>query len=72
MNKELHEPLFHISKRGAVRWYVSWLIRCSAVVLALLVCALITMLMTGMVSKPLAYGDIVLACVFFAFAARAK
>ncbi|MBR3365255.1 MAG: hypothetical protein IKG53_10335 [Solobacterium sp.] len=32
----------------------------------------ITMLMTGMVSKPLAYGDIVLACVFFAFAARAK
>ena len=47
MNKELHEPLFHISKRGAVRWYVSWLIRCSAVVLALLVCALITMLMTG-------------------------
>ena len=47
MNKELHEPLFHISKRGAVRWYVSWLIRCSAVVLALLVCALITLLMTG-------------------------
>ncbi|MBR1408890.1 MAG: ABC transporter permease [Clostridia bacterium] len=47
MNKDTREPLFHISKRGAVKWYVSWLIRGSAVLLALVVCAVITMLMTG-------------------------
>ena len=32
----------------------------------------ITMLMTGAVSKTMAYGDIVLAFVFFAMSARGK
>ena len=44
MNKE---PLFHISKRGAVPWYAAWAIRGCAVLLALIVCALITTLVTG-------------------------
>ena len=30
------EPLLHISKRGAVKWYSAWLIRLAALVLALL------------------------------------
>ena len=45
MNKR--EPLFHISKRGAIPWYAAWAIRGGAVVLALIVCALITTLLTG-------------------------
>ena len=32
----------------------------------------ITMLMTGAVSKTMAYGDLVFAAVFFVFASRAK
>ena len=47
MNKQ-KEPLIHISKRGAVRWYAAWGIRLAALVLALIVCALVTMLTTGL------------------------
>ena len=47
MNKTNKEPLFHITKRTALTWYASWAIRGGAVVLALLVCALITTLVTG-------------------------
>ena len=47
MNKK-HEPLLHISKRGAVKWYVAWCVRLAALVLALLVCALVTTLATGL------------------------
>lgn len=42
-----HEPLFHISKRGAIVWWKSWLIRVLAVIAALVVCALVTVLLTG-------------------------
>lgn len=45
--KRKHEPLFHIAKRDAIVWWKSWLIRIVAVVFALLVCALITVLLTG-------------------------
>ena len=47
MNKKSHTPLFHVAKRAALPWYRSWAIRGAALILALLVCALITMLMTG-------------------------
>ena len=47
MNKQ-REPLIHISKRGAVPWYVAWSVRAGALVLALLVCALVTTLTTGL------------------------
>ncbi len=46
MNKS-REPLFHITKRGALPWYAAWGIRGGAVLLALLACALVTVLVTG-------------------------
>ena len=39
--------LFHIAKRDAMPWYQATLIRGCALLLALVVCALVTMLMTG-------------------------
>ena len=47
METKIKEPLFHVSKRGALRWYQSWAIRGTAIVLALIVCALITTVTTG-------------------------
>ena len=41
------EPLFHISKRSTPRWYVSWAVRIAAVLLAMAVCAILTVLLTG-------------------------
>ena len=46
MNKA-KEPLFHITKRGELPWYGAWAIRGCAVLLALVVCAVITMAVTG-------------------------
>ncbi len=40
-------PLFHIVKRKNLPWYTAWGIRAAAIVLALIVCALVTMLLTG-------------------------
>ena len=45
MNKK--QALFHIAKRDALPWYKSFAIRGCAIVLALIVCAAVTMLMTG-------------------------
>ena len=42
-----HEPLVHIAKRDGIVWWKSWTIRILAVVAALIVCALITVLLTG-------------------------
>ena len=47
MNNKTREPLFHIAKRAALPWYRTWAIRGGALVLALIVCALITTLVTG-------------------------
>ena len=41
------QSLFHISKRDVLPWYQAMLIRGGAIVLALIVCALVTMLLTG-------------------------
>ena len=38
---------FHISKRATIPWYLAWAIRLGAIVLALLVCALVTTMLTG-------------------------
>ena len=38
---------FHISKRAAIPWYQAWAIRLGAIVAAMLVCALVTTLLTG-------------------------
>ncbi len=47
MNNQNRGPLVHIVKRGSIPWYMAWLIRGAAIVLALLVCALVTTLLTG-------------------------
>lgn len=54
MNKQ---SLFHIAKRGTLPWYISSAIRGCAILLALIVCALVTMFMTG--ENPISiYGTI--------------
>lgn len=45
MNKK--QLKFHISKRASLPWYKSWAIRGIAILAALVVCAVVTMLMTG-------------------------
>lgn len=47
MNKRNQGPLVHITKRGAMPWYFSWGVRGAAIVLALIVCAVVTTLLTG-------------------------
>ena len=57
MNKKQHTPLFHVAKRGVLPWYKSWAIRGAALLLALVVCGVITSLVTG--QDPIAvYGAI--------------
>ena len=57
MNKKTKSPLFHVAKRGALPWYKSWGIRGAALLLALVVCGVITSLVTG--EDPIAvYGAI--------------
>lgn len=41
------EPMFHIVKRDALPWYKSWGIRAIAIILALILCAVITTITTG-------------------------
>lgn len=45
--KKIREPLFRIVKRDAIVWWKAWLIRVAAVIVALMVVAVITLLMTG-------------------------
>ncbi len=42
-----HEPLFHIAKRDSLSMYKSWAIRGLAIILALIVAGIVTMLLTG-------------------------
>ena len=44
--KKVREPLIHIVKRDAMPWYQSALIRTAAIVIALILCAVVTMLLT--------------------------
>ena len=51
-------PLFHIVKRKALPWYHAWGIRGAAIVLALIVCGIVTAMATGL--NPLAvYGTMI-------------
>jgi len=47
MNKDSREPLFHVVKRKALPWYKAWAIRGIAILIALIVCAVITAIVTG-------------------------
>ena len=58
MNGKTHTPLIQVSKRETLPWQKSWLIRGIAIVAALVVCALITTMLTG--ENPLqVYGSMV-------------
>ncbi len=48
----MKQKLFHLSKRKELPWYGAWAIRGAAIVLALLVCAVVTTALTG--ENPLA------------------
>ena len=47
MDKKNRGPLCHIVKRPAIPWYQAWGIRLAALILALLFCAVVTMVLTG-------------------------
>ena len=47
MNEKSKEPFFHVVKRDALPWYQSVGIRVAAIVLALILCAIITTITTG-------------------------
>lgn len=46
-NNKVHEPLFHIVKRGTLPFWLSWLIRILSIVAALIVCGAVTIVLTG-------------------------
>ena len=46
-NQAVKEPKIHIAKRDVLPWQKSWLIRGLAIVFALIVCAIVTMFLTG-------------------------
>ncbi len=46
VNHKKKEPLFHIAKRDALPWQKAWLIRIAALAAALVLCGMITMLVT--------------------------
>lgn len=45
--KEVREPLIHITKRDEMPWWQSWLVRITAVFLALIVAGVVTIMLTG-------------------------
>ena len=47
MRNQKRGPILHISKRSALHWYQAWGIRAAAIVLALIVCAVVTTALTG-------------------------
>ncbi len=47
MNDKAREPLIHLTKRGAIPFYKATIIRALAIIAALIVCAVITGLTTG-------------------------
>ncbi len=46
VKKHHREPLFHITKRDSLAWWQAWLIRIAAVLLAMVVAGVVTMLLT--------------------------
>ena len=48
MRKQSKAPIVHISKRSALPWYGAWAIRGVAIVLALVVCGVVTTALTGL------------------------
>ena len=44
----MNTKLFHLSKRKELPWYSAWAIRGAAIVLALVVCGVVTTALTGL------------------------
>ena len=57
MNNKVRTPLFHVTKRAALPWYRSWAIRGAALLLALVLCGVITSMVTGL-NPAAVYGAI--------------
>lgn len=47
LTKSANEPLFHIVKRDALPSWLAWVMRIGSIVAALIVCALVTVVLTG-------------------------
>lgn len=47
MNEKKHEPIFHIVKRDALSFSQSLVIRAVAIIIALIICGVVTMITTG-------------------------
>ncbi len=48
MNQNHKAPLIHLTRRSFLSWKKVWAIRAAAILLALLVCAIVTMVLTGL------------------------
>ena len=46
-NTHVHEPLVQVAKRDEMVWYKSWAVRAVAIILALVLCGLVIVLLTG-------------------------
>lgn len=46
-DKQIHEPRLQVVKRESMVWYKSWLVRAVAIILAMIVCSLVIVLLTG-------------------------
>ena len=61
MNNNAHAPLIHMTKRKSLPWLAAWGIRAAAILLAFVVIAIITMLVTG--DNPVQiYGTMIYGC----------
>ena len=47
-NIHIHEPIIQVSKRDDMIWYKSWIVRVIAIILAMIVCGIVTVLLTGL------------------------
>lgn len=46
-NSKVKEPLFHIAKRGSLPLWKSWSIRIAAIIFSLVICGVVTIVLTG-------------------------
>ena len=67
MEKKNRVPRFHIEKRASLPWHISLLIRLLSILAAFVVCALLTMIITGV--KP---GDFLSTMVYGSFGTPRK
>ncbi|MBQ4630899.1 MAG: ABC transporter permease [Clostridia bacterium] len=46
--QQIHEPLFQVTKRAYTTWQKAWIIRAVAIAVALVICAVVIVLVTGL------------------------